>query len=257
MEGKTRYISLCNQKGGTGKSTLTVLAASWLRYVQGLNVAVVDCDYPQYSIIELREREKSAVMEHDAYKLLLQRQYERLQRKAWPVVRSTQDKALDDVRIFLEGETEAYDVVLFDLPGTINTSGVLYVISAMDFLFVPTRVDRLVMQSTINFALTINEKFVGNPATDLRGLYLFFNMEDRRERTMLYETYEKLLSRLHLPMLSTRIQSRSKFGRELADANGIVYRSTLLKSDTTFLRESGFEALMRQICKILELTDDQ
>ena len=56
-----------NQKGGIGKSTLTILAASWLRYVRGLNVLVVDCDFPQNSIVELREREKKAVMKNDAY----------------------------------------------------------------------------------------------------------------------------------------------------------------------------------------------
>lgn len=28
-------ISFANQKGGIGKSTLTILAASWLRYVRG------------------------------------------------------------------------------------------------------------------------------------------------------------------------------------------------------------------------------
>ena len=32
---------------------------------------VVDCDFPQNSIVELREREKKAVMKNDAYKLML------------------------------------------------------------------------------------------------------------------------------------------------------------------------------------------
>lgn len=36
-------FSICNQKGGVGKSTLTVFAASWLHYVLGRNVLVVDC----------------------------------------------------------------------------------------------------------------------------------------------------------------------------------------------------------------------
>ena len=82
MDKKPISISFANQKGGIGKSTLTILAASWLRYVRGLNVLVVDCDFPQNSIVELREREKKAVMKNDAYKLMLQRQFERLQKKA-------------------------------------------------------------------------------------------------------------------------------------------------------------------------------
>ena len=38
MDKKPISISFANQKGGIGKSTLTILAASWLRYVRGLNV---------------------------------------------------------------------------------------------------------------------------------------------------------------------------------------------------------------------------
>ena len=45
-EKETLYIAFSTQKGGAGKTTLTVLAASYLHYVKGLNVAVVDCDYP-------------------------------------------------------------------------------------------------------------------------------------------------------------------------------------------------------------------
>ena len=127
-------ISFANQKGGIGKSTLTILAASWLHYVRGLNVLVVNCDFPQNSIYVLREREKKAVMESDTYKLLLQRQFERLQKKAYPVLRSTPDYAKTDVRVFLDSEPEAYDVVLYDLPGTMNTNGVLYTISQLNYL---------------------------------------------------------------------------------------------------------------------------
>ena len=38
-------IAVCNQKGGVGKSTFTVLLASYLHYTLRHNVLVVDCDY--------------------------------------------------------------------------------------------------------------------------------------------------------------------------------------------------------------------
>ena len=38
------YVAISTQKGGAGKTTLTVLVASYLHYVKGYNVAVVDCD---------------------------------------------------------------------------------------------------------------------------------------------------------------------------------------------------------------------
>ncbi len=52
MKEKTKFVAFSTQKGGAGKTTLTVLAASYLHYVKGFNVAVIDCDYPQHSIVE-------------------------------------------------------------------------------------------------------------------------------------------------------------------------------------------------------------
>jgi len=44
---KSASISICNQKGGIGKSTFTVLLASYLHYVVGYDTLVIDCNYPQ------------------------------------------------------------------------------------------------------------------------------------------------------------------------------------------------------------------
>ena len=68
MEKETLFIAFSTQKGGAGKTTLTVLVASYLHYVKGMNVAVVDCDYPQHSIAEMRKRDLKTVMEDEHYK---------------------------------------------------------------------------------------------------------------------------------------------------------------------------------------------
>ena len=56
-----KFVAFSTQKGGAGKTTLTVLAASYLYYVRGLKVLVVDCDFPQYSIEDMRERDKELI----------------------------------------------------------------------------------------------------------------------------------------------------------------------------------------------------
>ena len=63
-------MAFSTQKGGAGKTTLTVLAASYLHYVKGFNVAVIDCDYPQHSIVEMRERDLKLALEDEHYKRL-------------------------------------------------------------------------------------------------------------------------------------------------------------------------------------------
>lgn len=52
----TIVVAFSNQKGGVGKSTLTVLLASYLYYEKGIKVAIMDCDSPQHSLIGERNR---------------------------------------------------------------------------------------------------------------------------------------------------------------------------------------------------------
>ena len=60
---ETKFIAFSTQKGGAGKTTLTVLTASYLHYVRGLNVGVVDCDFPQFSIVDMRKRGQRAAVQ--------------------------------------------------------------------------------------------------------------------------------------------------------------------------------------------------
>ena len=51
MEKKNLCVAFSTQKGGAGKTTLAVLVASYLHDVKGYDVAIIDCDYPQHSIV--------------------------------------------------------------------------------------------------------------------------------------------------------------------------------------------------------------
>ena len=47
MSKETLFVAISNQKGGVGKSALSVVLASYFHFEKGLNVAIVDCDSPQ------------------------------------------------------------------------------------------------------------------------------------------------------------------------------------------------------------------
>ena len=53
MKKEPIYVAFSTQKGGAGKTTLTVLAASYLHYEMGYNVAIIDCDFPPVSYTHL------------------------------------------------------------------------------------------------------------------------------------------------------------------------------------------------------------
>ena len=118
---KELLVAIASQKGGVGKSVFTVLLASVLHYRKGLRVAVVDCDSPQHSIALMRERDMESVMKNDDLKVNLYRQYERIRKPAYPVIKSDPEKAVEDLRRYMDEKGETFDIVLFDLPGTLRS----------------------------------------------------------------------------------------------------------------------------------------
>ncbi|WP_155807631.1 nucleotide-binding protein [Hoylesella marshii] len=73
QKDKPLYVAFSTQKGGAGKTTLTVLVASYLHYVKGYNVAVIDSDFPQYSIHDMRKRDIDRISKDDYYNVQLTR----------------------------------------------------------------------------------------------------------------------------------------------------------------------------------------
>jgi cellulose biosynthesis protein BcsQ len=54
-----QIICVHTSKGGTGKSTITTILASYLTYELSKRVLVIDADAPQFSIDSLRHREQT------------------------------------------------------------------------------------------------------------------------------------------------------------------------------------------------------
>ena len=93
--GKTPlYVAFSTQKGGVGKTTFTVLAASYLHYLKGYDVAVVDCAYPQHSIAGMGKRDAELVGADEDYKRMAYEQFTRLGSQAFPGLCRSPAKAL-------------------------------------------------------------------------------------------------------------------------------------------------------------------
>ena len=183
---KQASISICNQKGGIGKSTFTMLLASHLHYTLGYDVLVVDCDYPQWSVQAQRERELSLIEHDDYHKLLLVRQFKATGRKLWPVLKCMPPEAPEEVERLLQSGYHPR-IILYDLPGTVNAEGVIRLLASLDAVFVPMKADKVVMESTLSFARSLTTNLAQDPTLTLQSVYLFWTMIDRRERTPLYD----------------------------------------------------------------------
>lgn len=86
MSKEPLFVAVSNQKGGVGKSALTVVLSSYLHFEKNLNVAIIDCDSPQHSLVRMRERDKKAIANSAYFQQLLQQQWNRVPKKAYPIV---------------------------------------------------------------------------------------------------------------------------------------------------------------------------
>ena len=150
-------------------------------------------------------------------------------------------------------DESGYDLVFFDLPGTLNADGVVRTLAAMDYLFIPIKADRLIVESTIMFAKIIQDQLMKRGKSDIKTVSLFWSMVDRRERTCLFDVYENVIGSFGLPILKTRLPARSKFSKELETGSSGIFRSTLFAPDTAFIRDSQIGQLADEICSTIEL----
>lgn len=250
MKGKTKFVAFSTQKGGAGKTTLTVLVASYLHYVRGQNVAVIDCDYPQHSIVEMRERDLKLALEDEHYKRLAYEQFKRLDKKAYPVVESNTKEALADAEYLLpQGD---FDYVFFDLPGTINDEHLVHALARMDYIIAPISADRVVMESTLNYAVVVRDHISRSEKSHIKGLYMLWNMVDGREKSELYAVYEAVMRELGLTVLHTFLPDTKRFRREQSSSRRAVFRSTLFPADRSLVRGSNLDRLADELLGLLK-----
>jgi len=253
MERKSIYVAFSNQKGGGGKSAFTTLAASYLHYAGNRNVAVIDCDYPQHSIYAMRERDKSTVSSSDVYKEMMVGQFDSTGKKAYPILSVKADDAVSVADKLVSESAVPYDVVFFDLPGTVNSAGILKSTVSMDFIICPVTADRLVMKSSLVYASTLQEFLKRNPAAPLKNIYLFWNMIVKSENRELYDAYKAIIDKLNLSLLQTEIPFTVKYKREMTLSSRQIFRSTLFPPDRTLLKGSNLDMLINEVCQIINI----
>lgn len=247
------FIAFSSQKGGVGKSTFTTLTASLLHYRLGYNVAVFDCDFPQHSLVQMRTRDLSSIMGNEVYKKLAHKQFTTINKKAYPILKHRADGVLDEVSKFLQSSAVPLDVVFFDLPGTVNSAGILKTLAGMHHIFTPIVGDRVVMESTLVFTQVLNDVVRQQGATSIQSVNLFWNQVDGREKSSLYNVYEELINSLGIHLMRTRITDSKRFRKEgEADAK-TVFRSTLLPADVRLMKACRLDLFMDEFLRTVKL----
>jgi cellulose biosynthesis protein BcsQ len=254
MKKEPIYVAFSTQKGGAGKTTLTVLAASYLHYELGYNVAIIDCDFPQHSILSMRQRDLKMAMEDEFYRGMAYEQFTRLDKKAYPIVESDTGKAITDAEEVVEDYDTEFDIIFFDLPGTLNNRDLVHTLAHMDYIIAPIAASRVVMESTLDYMISVRDNIVASGKSNIKAMYLLWNLVDGREKTELYEVYEAVIKELDFPLMQTFLPNAVRFRREQNIEHKPLFLSTLFPPDKTLLKGSNVDTMTDELIEVLKLS---
>ncbi|MCC9070941.1 ParA family protein [Flavobacterium sp. F-65] len=252
-ENQPVFVAFSSQKGGVGKSTFTALAASTLHYRLGYNVAVFDADFPQHSLMKMKERDLAMVMENEFLKKTAFRQFTAINKKAYPIFQHKAEGVLQAAHDFVDSLSAPVDYIFFDLPGTVNTTGILKALAGMHHIFTPITADRVVMESTLIFTQLMKDVIMKKGDTSIKTINLFWNQVDGRERSPLYEVYNKLIDELGLSLMDCQIMNSTRFRKESEADARTVFRSTLMPPDERLMSTCRLDQFMKEFLQITQL----
>lgn len=153
-----KVIGVLNQKGGVGKSTLTMLLATNLYFGHNKNrdpnfVAVYDGDIPQHSISNFRKTEKNQMKKKmEKNNLYHLRKYQSHYYDDFQPLTIYSGKLID-IHGKFDSLRKKHDYTFVDVVGTLFTPGYDQdFIKSFDYIIIPTNLDYEVFRSTLNFA---------------------------------------------------------------------------------------------------------
>jgi chromosome partitioning protein len=141
-------IIIGNQKGGAGKSTLTILLANYLTVIKDYVVTVLDMDY-QKSIYTLYEKAK--ILENpEPYEVI------EVELEYFPTIHKVLSK-------------QNSRIILIDLPGKLDDNALIPVYQGADLVLIPFTYDAMTYDSTVVFSIVMKKinpdvKFVYVPS---------------------------------------------------------------------------------------------
>ena len=102
----------------------------------------------------------------------------------------------------------------------------------MDYIFCPIAADRFIMESSLKYASIINDTLITTGKSNIKGIRLLWNMVDKREKTDLYDIYDKVIAGMGLEVLNTSLPDSKRFRKEGSEeGDRPFFRSTLLPPD--------------------------
>ena len=228
-------ISVCTQKGGVGKTTLTMLLATYYHTTVGKAVTVIDADFPQHSFDATRRSELASIQNDEELQSLYVTLYPEMNREMYKVYRGS----LEELAMFLAGLKEKGDdeVIFIDMPGSMNVKGFDRVASQLDYIILPMEADKMTFTAGLQ-TLDLFDKFREAKGVTYK-LFMLWNKYKKSESASLLEGIETIVrERGNVQILNYRVSDSVSWKRE---------RSTLFPTDK-------IKGLVEELNSVLHIT---
>lgn len=208
-----KVISFFTAKGGTGKTTFNMLFASYLHYVLGKRVMVLDMDSPEYSLSFSREREIAYLLEHEL---------PCVKESFYPVER-VHDLSEDHIRQVaksIEQLRDQLDYLILDFKGSFKKGDPVCVLAEtglIDMVVMPVEIDPIIITSMKSLSTILQEAGMDT--------LLFFNRVHGKEKPGLYDALQEWFTGRGCKVSPHRVKGNIAMKREQGD--GSFFRSTV------------------------------
>ena len=249
-----KIISVAGQKGGCGKSSITVLLASMLAYKYGKKVLVIDADYIQHTLQNCREDDINAVKEGrdakksgyslvnktkaDIYEAYLANKGESLE--PYEIIETPMEMGVINEQL---ERAKDYDFVVVDMPGSVEHDDYFRIISKFDVVFVPFTADPFVFNSNYPYAKILQDSVMKNPRLRLKKMYWFWNRYVENEGKEVRMKMENIIKE--------NLTEVEPLNQWLGDSRAMLRpscRSTLFTPVGKYATYGNFSACIEEMC---------
>lgn len=256
-----KTLTFHNIKGGVGKSSFTILYASWLAYQHGLKVGVADIDS---RINTYRRDEYEAKKRNNTIDALVNVNPWVIAPVDRVAVAKYRKEMLPGYATWLDKEIHSgalkdCDVVLIDLPGAIS-GGEAIEVTAKDLIglyVIPTDRDSITLRVTVRTKNMVREIKEKNPAIKC-NCCAFINQIQPQQKKQVYTEMASILEKSGLPVLPDMIAYSERM-KKIDDVD--IMRSTFSYPDWTNplyegSKDLGLDNLFLDITRLLAKTND-
>lgn len=230
-----KVVSFFSAKGGTCKTTMNMLFASFLQYHKGKRVILFDFDGPEYNLSNIRKRELE----------FASRKGNPLDETALYPIHEVDDssvKGIAQIVSFIGELKHSFDYIVMDFGGSfVPTDAVCQLVrkKVIDLIVVPVELDQMIVASAKSLAKTLEEQG--------QETLLFFNKVHGKENPLLYEKLTEWFRSKGVNISGNKVKNTLKARRDSDNGANFIRSSVVFPYKEIRVSNPGIIDLFEEV----------